>query len=189
VANGARGRGPSAPGSVRIHGTRKERRESGSRRQSHEPEEVRSRTLERALRGNGSLRDGRYLRSIIGLRRSRTRVDADLGDFKSCLHRASGRTREEGATGIPEVRPPRVARGDEKLLPRRSTKHVGPTEARRSDVNQAIPRSAGRASATTLTGTNEARVLVRRREKAEVDPTHRAFVMPEMPQGHSATRR
>lgn len=98
----------------------------------------------------------------------------DLGGFQFGLRRASDGARGEAATGMPEVRSPRVVTGA-KVSPATKRKRVGPAEASRSDVNQAIPRKPRCESIPTSTGTNEARVLVRRREKAEVGPTHCAL--------------
>jgi len=49
---------------------------------------------------------------------------------------------------------------------------VRPAEANRTDVRQAISPACAGAHPHDAPGTNEARVLVRRREKAEVGPTH-----------------
>jgi len=143
VATGRVYGGLALRGSARTRGMRRERRESGSWRQSLEPGEVRSRALERALRGEGSLCDGRCLGSIPGLCRSRAQVTVDLGDFQvastSCERRDTGGGRDRDARGSAATRCDR----SEKLPMRRSVKHVGSAEASRSDVNQAIPRSTG----------------------------------------------
>jgi hypothetical protein len=131
------------------------------------------------------------------VRRKVSRIDHRLVSFMRASRCRSWRlssrvhSRERLYTGGRRDRDARgsvTTRRDGRKLPlRRSAKHVGPTKASRSDVNQAIPRNARRESATTTTGTNEARVLVRRGEKAEVGPTHCAPMVLEMPQGKSAS--
>jgi len=77
------------------------------------------------------------------------------------------------ATGVPEAGS--HARRREENAPRRETptSNVGPAEAHRADVKTA-DTPVRTSSARDLPGTDEARVLVRRRETAEVGPTHRA---------------
>jgi hypothetical protein len=59
-----------------------------------------------------------------------------------------------------EVRHARVEAGRERP-PRRHTRNVRPTEANRTDVNQAmIPRVRGTRKRRDVPGTDEARVLV-----------------------------
>jgi hypothetical protein len=66
---------------------------------------------------------------------------------------------------------------------------VRPAEANRTVVKQAISPIAQALTARDASGTNEARVLVRRREKAEVGPTHRAGKADGKPQGERSIRR
>lgn len=114
--------------------------------------------------------------------RSREPEGDDLGGPREARPRASAECVVREATGVPEARPTHIATGrkrpwrrpDEGRAARRSESHCR---------EQAIPQCAQALSAGDAQGTSEARVLVRRREKAEVGPTHRGAPAIPDPQG------
>lgn len=150
------------------------RRERETRRPSHGSREVRSRTSERALRGEGP-------RSMEGTSdRHSVRIVHAGGSGRS---RRPVRERKERelhglrAGGDRGVRGPVLTHRDGKKTPDAVKSRRGatwePTEATRSAVKQTGSPEAG-AQAFDRPGAGEVRVLVRRREMAETGPTHRA---------------
>jgi hypothetical protein len=132
-----------------------------------------SRALERASRGEGSrATEGASGRSPTRFR-SRVREGGDLGrPHHGELARERGRRDGGGDRG---ARGTASTHRDGKTTPAAMllSRNVLPAEASRTDVRQAIPQRAHAPTAHDAPGTHEARVLVRRREKAEVGPTHR----------------
>jgi len=146
VGSGARGRGPG-PSRVRKGSRRvKRRREPGSRWPSREAGELRSRALERALRGKGSCSmEGISDRSssshvhAIGLRAvSAASTDAQVA--RATWHTWERRQGCQRYGSHASRREENAHRGD-------NTTNVWPTEANRSDVTQAITPGVRRASA------------------------------------------
>jgi len=137
--------------------------------------------------GRGSSIDGRHSRPSLRHARSRGRVGVGLGDSWEVLERAS----VTGLTGGGDrgVRGSVRTHRDGKTTPT-AMAHEGNRATRRSEspAVQAgdLPSYAERASVRTAAGTNEARVLVRRREMAEIGPTHRAS---RRPASRQASRR
>jgi hypothetical protein len=106
--------------------------------------------------------------------RSRERSGDDLGGLLGSTRSASSEGNGKEATGVSEVRSTHTATGSNACrseIPERAI--VGPTKATRSAVKQTRSSTAG-AKALDRSRTGEARVLVRRREMAEIGPTHRA---------------
>jgi len=93
------------------------------------------------------------------------------------------------ATGVSEARP-HTWRGEDNAP--RDERETG-SAVRRSEAPWREPGSSparhGRQPVHFRSGTHEARVLVRRREMAEVGPKHRRALAHEEPQGKSSTRR
>jgi hypothetical protein len=135
---------------------------------------VRSRALEGAPRGKGPCQtEGIPGCNIPCVRLSRgpcgtlPRLPSPTQLRASAVARVRGRDRN--------VRGSARTHRDGKTTPAAmdTTPNVRPAEANRSDVKQAIPWREW-AQAHDEPGTDEARVLVSRREMAEVGPTHRA---------------
>jgi len=118
------------------------------------------------------------LQAVFLVVRSRGRLGGGLGGSHEPVTRERCESVGE-ATGVSEARRARITTGRQRPS-RRSTPHNGdvqPAEANRTVVEQATPRLHWRASARCKR-TNDARVLVRRSEMAEVGPTHRALRRP-----------
>jgi len=127
----------------------------------------------KGVAGQGSSPDGRHLGSFLGRSRSRELAEGGLGGSLEFRARASVMDPGGEATGVSEVRSARIATGRQR--PPRWTRGV--RAARRSEL---LCRAAGNlsghagAQASDVTEADEARVLIRRSEMAEVGPTHRA---------------
>jgi len=141
---------------------------------NREPGEVLSRALERASRGEGSLQDGRHLGSS-ALLAPFTRVSCRRSRRLSRVRIPRERDDTRGR-GDRDVRGPARTHRDGNNKPTAVTtrENVLPTEANRTAVKQAISPTAQARKRLTHREPAKARVLVRRREKAEVGPTHRA---------------
>jgi len=157
----------------------KRRRSFAGRRPSRPADEVRSRALERALRGDGpcSMEDtSDHCGSAL---RSRGHEAGDLGGLRDG---ACSRERHDHLEGGD-----RGVRGSVRTRPRRedNARHDGskrrtcdPPKRIALNVKQAISSIVQAPKAHDASRAHEARVLVRKREMAEVGPTHRASPFP-----------
>jgi len=136
--------------------------------------------------GQRSLSHGRHLGPISHTYRFTRAVGGGLGDYRRGTGRASATGHMGAATGVSEARP-HTWRGEDNA-PRddQRNRQVRPVEANFPGVNQEVPRAKHGRESVTEPGTHEARVLVRRREMAEVGPKHR---VPWRTGSRKATRR
>jgi hypothetical protein len=134
----------------------------------------RSRALERASWGE-VLDRWKALRIVLAPHRSRGRGTDDLGGSHGCVvARAPSHTRErrQGCQRLGPHAPPR----EDNARSGGQVENVRPAEANRAVVKQAISPVTPARKRRTAPGTDEVRVLVRRRETADIGPTHRARV-------------
>jgi hypothetical protein len=161
VGSGARGRGPQLP----TYPARGGEGERGDERRDHGGQAV-SPGKSGAGRSRGRCgatvlarwKTFRIAHQLATVTRASWRRSRRLSWVSSC---ASGRVPAGEATGMSEVRIARVVAGRQRP-PRRTRNHVRPTEANRTDVNQArFPRMRETRKRHDASGTDEARVLVR----------------------------
>jgi hypothetical protein len=189
AGNGERGRRSSSRGIPKGPAGVQRRRERAARRPSREAREDRSRTSERALRGEGP-------RSMEGtLDRFPVRIVHAGGSRRSWRPARERKERELHGLrtgGDRGVRGTALTRRSGKTTPAavksRRGATWGPTEATRAAVKQTGSPEAD-AQASDRSEADEVRVLVRRREMADTGPTHRASRRSRQPQGESTARR
>lgn len=122
----------------------------------------------KSVAGRRSLIDGRYLGPQPGAYRSRGREEGGLGGSGMLPSARARRDMKEARQGCQRLWSAHAATGRQ-----RPGQHVQPAEVNRPRVNGRSPARRARKRATDRE-TDEARVLVRRSEMAEVGPTHPA---------------
>jgi len=176
--------GSKGRASPKGHARSQRRRQPASRWQSCAAVEDRSRALERASRGKGPCRMEGISAVLPHAPLHAVERDAVLAALGHGTRRASdaGPGREPRPR-MSEARPHTSREEDNASRDEHSADTVRSAEA------NPTWREPGDSPGKTGSGAHEARVLVRRSEKAEVGPTHRASLPHDEPQGKSAARR